>query len=110
MIMGTLRAIAANWLASSASHPSSIRSNAEFHAALEQCRTMRLLCEHETQGIAYQQALSCNVPILAWERSGYWQDPAYYPDKVKFAPVTSVPYWDDRCGRTFKNAGEFPSH
>src|SRR5262249_10387879 len=81
----------------------------EFHAALAQCRTMIFLCEHETQGIAYQQSLSCNVPILAWDRRGYWQDPSYYPDKVKFAPVSSVPYWDDRCGLTFSQTDEFPS-
>ena len=35
------------------------------------------------------------------DRGGYWRDPAYFPDKVKFQPVTSVPYWDERCGRTF---------
>jgi len=76
-------------------------SETDFEAALAECRTMIFLCEHETQGIAYQQALACGVPILAWDRGGYWQDPAYFPDKVKFQPVTSVPYWDDRCGRTF---------
>jgi glycosyltransferase involved in cell wall biosynthesis len=79
----------------------------EFRAALGQCRAMIFLCEHETQGIAYQQALSCDVPIFAWDRGGYWQDPSYYPDKVKFAPVTSVPYWDDRCGRKFLDAADF---
>jgi len=79
----------------------------DFRAALAQCRTMIFLCEHETQGIAYQQALSCNIPILAWDLRGYWQDPSYYPDKVRFEPVTSVPYWDDRCGRTFKQVDEF---
>lgn len=73
----------------------------EFEAALAECRTMIFLCEHETQGIAYQQALAAGVPILAWDRGGYWQDPAYFPDKVKFQPVTSVPYWDERCGLTF---------
>ena len=79
----------------------------EFHAALDVCKTMIFLCEHETQGIAYQQALSCDVPIFAWDRGGYWQDPSYYPDKVKFEPVTSVPYWDDRCGQRFSNLAEF---
>ena len=74
---------------------------AEFAATLAECRTMIFLCEHETQGIAYQQALACGVPILAWDRGGYWRDPAYFPAKVKFQPVTSVPYWDERCGRTF---------
>ena len=69
---------------------------------------MIFLCEHETQGIAYQQALSCGVPILAWDAGGAWQDPAYFPDKVRFAPVSSVPYWDERCGRRFSETFSFP--
>lgn len=65
------------------------------------------LCEHETQGLAYQQILATNTPVLAWNRKGFWQDPAFYPHKVRFEPVNSVPYWDNRCGETFKNIDEF---
>jgi hypothetical protein len=79
----------------------------EFRLALSECRSMIFLCEHETQGIAYQQALSCNVPILAWNPGGYWQDPCYFPHRVQFQPVSSVPYWDERCGRTFASIAEF---
>lgn len=79
-----------------------------FLSLLNRSKAMIFLCEHETQGIAYQQALSCGVPILAWDRGGYWQDPSYYPHRVKFAPVTSVPYWDERCGVKFKDIDEFP--
>ncbi|HEY9711742.1 MAG TPA: glycosyltransferase, partial [Oculatellaceae cyanobacterium] len=61
----------------------------EFHSLLDRSKAMIFLCEHETQGIAYQQALACGVPILAWDRGGFWQDPSYFPDKVKFAPVSS---------------------
>jgi glycosyltransferase involved in cell wall biosynthesis len=80
---------------------------ADYQAALAECRSMIFLCEHETQGIAYQQALSCDVPLLAWDRGGYWQDPGYYPDTVAFQPVTSVPYWDARCGRKFSSFDQF---
>src|SRR5205823_6625794 len=62
---------------------------------------------HEGQGIAYQQALSCGVPILAWDRGGPWPDPQYYPHRVVYQPVTSVPYWDERCGMTFEEIGRF---
>jgi hypothetical protein len=58
-----------------------------------------------TQGIAYQQALSCGVPILARDRGGHSQDPSYYPHKVIFSLVTSVPYSDGRCGRRFSVKG-----
>jgi len=80
---------------------------AEFQTLLERSKAMIFLCEHETQGIAYQQALSCNVPILAWERGGYWRDPNYFPKKVQFFGVSSVPYWSDRCGLKFTNLSEF---
>jgi hypothetical protein len=80
-----------------------------FRALLGRSRAMVFLCEHETQGIAYQQALACGVPILAWDRGGFWQDPSYYPHKVRFGPVSSVPYWDNRCGLRFADASEFPA-
>jgi hypothetical protein len=79
----------------------------EFRSALSKCRSMIFLCEHETQGIAYQQALACGVPIFAWDRGGAWQDPFYYPHKVIFEPVTSVPYWDERCGNRFADVNGF---
>ena len=80
----------------------------DFRKLLERCRAMIFLCEHETQGFAYLQTLSCGVPILAWDRGGFWQDPAYYPHKVRFSPVNSVPYWDERCGMKFENILQFP--
>ena len=74
---------------------------------LKQVKAVIFLCEHETQGAAYQQILATNTPVLAWDRGGYWQDPYYYPHKVKYQPVSSVPYWDQLCGMKFKDAGEF---
>ncbi len=71
------------------------------------CKAMIFLCEHETQGIAYQQVLATNTPILAWDRGGFWQDPEYYPHRVQFSPVTSVPYWNEKCGETFKGMEDF---
>ena len=47
------------------------------------------------------------MPILAWDRGGFWQDLEFYPHRVKFAPVSSVPYWDDRCGIKFASIDEF---
>jgi glycosyltransferase involved in cell wall biosynthesis len=76
----------------------------EFQEALRRCRSMVFLCEHETQGIAYQQALASGVPILAWDLGGPWRDPSYFPDKVVYGPVSSVPYWDARCGERFLGA------
>lgn len=74
---------------------------------LKSSKAVVFLCEHETQGLAYQQILSSGKPLLAWDRGGYWQDPEYYPHSVKYQPVSSVPYWDDRCGSKFTGAEDF---
>lgn len=79
----------------------------DYLKKLKEVDAMIFLCEHETQGFAYLQALSCDVPIMAWDRGGFWQDPSYYPNKVKFASVTSVPYWSESCGLKFKDADDF---
>ena len=71
------------------------------------CKSVIFLCEHETQGIACQQISATNTPILAWDKGGYWQDPEYYPDRVKFTPVSSVPYWHEKCGEKFTNLLDF---
>jgi len=79
----------------------------DLKAGLERCRAVVFLCEHETQGIAYQQMLASGVPLFAWDRGGYWQDPNFFPDRVRYGPVSSVPYWDERCGMKFETADEF---
>jgi hypothetical protein len=76
---------------------------AKFAALLRRSRAMIFLCEHETQGLACQEAMSCNVPVLAWDE-GVLVD----PDQRRFAKpgltVSSVPYFDERCGRRFRLA------
>lgn len=79
----------------------------DFQAALARSRSMIFLCQHESQGIAYQQALSCGVPVFAWDPGGPWKDPEYYPHRVRFEPVSSVPYWDARCGMKFVDMATF---
>jgi hypothetical protein len=81
----------------------------DFRSALRSARAMVFVCEHETQGIAYQEALSSGVPILAWDHAGEWLDPTFHPHRVRFSPISSVPYWDDRCGEKFATAADFPA-
>jgi hypothetical protein len=82
-------------------------NHAELIDKISRAKAVIFLCEHETQGQAYQQILATNTPILAWDRAGYWQDPSYYPHRVQYTPVTSVPYWDDRCGEKFATIEDF---
>jgi len=38
----------------------------DYRRALSRCRAMIFLCQHESQGIAYQEALASGVPVFAW--------------------------------------------
>lgn len=78
----------------------------DYQEALSRARAMLFLCEHETQGLAYQQALSCDVPVLAWD-PGAWLDPWRYRYGEGHVPATSVPYFDGRCGMTFSALPQF---
>jgi glycosyltransferase involved in cell wall biosynthesis len=78
----------------------------QFQAALRRCRAMVFLCEHESQGLAYQECLSGGVPILAWDQ-GRCLDPNRFSWGAPDIPATSVPYWDERCGLKFKDMNEF---
>lgn len=71
-----------------------------YRETLARTKSMVFLAEHETQGIAYQEAMSSGVPILAWDE-GELVDPterAFAPEDLV---VSSVPYFDARCGHKF---------
>jgi glycosyltransferase involved in cell wall biosynthesis len=78
-----------------------------YRAALARCRAMIFLCEHESQGLAYQECLSSGLPILTWDQ-GRWLDPNRYAWGTPDVYATSVPYWDERCGVKFNSLREFP--
>ncbi len=70
-----------------------------YRDALARSRALLFLCEHETQGIAYQEAMAAGIPVLAWDE-GKLIDPVLAPYAPDLA-VTSVPYFDERCGMRF---------
>jgi len=78
-----------------------------FAALMRRSRAMVFLCEHETQGLACQEAMSCNLPILAWDE-GDLVDPVQRRFAGPDLRVSSVPYFDERCGERFQIA-EFES-
>lgn len=77
-----------------------------YHAMLGRCRAMLFVCENETQGIAYNEAMSMGVPILAWNPLR-WLDPERHKHNLSNHHASSVPYWDERCGEQFHNLAEF---
>ena len=80
----------------------------DYRRQLERAKSMIFLCEHETQGMAYQEAMASNVPILAWD-PGTWVDPSarkYDPNPIA---ACSVPFFDESCGEKFRGFADFES-
>jgi hypothetical protein len=74
---------------------------------LSKSRAMVFLCEHETQGMAYQEALASNVPVVAWDH-GWWTDPVWPAYSETPIPATSVPLFSRECGEKFRMVADFP--
>ncbi len=79
-----------------------------WRALMRRSRALIFLCEHETQGMAYQEAMAGNLPILAWD-AGVWADPQSARYDREPIPASSVPYFDARCGERFADFEGFPA-
>ena len=77
-----------------------------YKEKLSTSKSMVFLCEHETQGIAYQEALASNVPILVWN-PGWWVDPQWTMYYTKPVHASSAPYFSKDCGEIFKLLNNF---
>lgn len=80
----------------------------QYRELLARSRAMLFLCESETQGLAYQEAMACNVPILAWDPK-QWMDPQRVRWTSEVVPATSVPFFSPACGERFLDAAAFPA-
>jgi len=78
----------------------------EYRSLVSRSRGMIFLCEHESQGLAYQECLSSGVPVLAWDQ-GRYLDPNRLAWGQPSVAATSVPYFDDRCGERFEGLRDF---
>ena len=78
----------------------------EYRDLLARSRGMIFLVEHESQGSACQECLACDVPIFAWNQ-GWYLDPNQSTWGQPRVPASSVPYFDERCGMTFRELSEF---
>src|SRR5690606_19740650 len=63
-------------------------------------RSMAFFAHSETQGMAYQECLASGVPIYAWDE-GTWPHPVAKLLSADPIACTSVPYFDENCGRRF---------
>lgn len=78
----------------------------DFRSGLLRARALLFLSPHESQGIACGEALSSDVPVLAWDPEK-WTDPNRFEWGEADAVATSVPYFDDRCGVRFRGPSDF---
>lgn len=76
---------------------------AQFAQGLKRSRAMVFLSHHETQGRASLEAMSSGVPVFAWDE-GIFMDPNLRDLLPEGVDVSSVPYFDDRCGKKFDSA------
>lgn len=77
-----------------------------FRALLKRARGLLFLCENETQGLAYQEAMAAGVPVLAWDR-GYWADPQWREHFTTPPWASSVPFFSPACGERFLGSEDF---
>lgn len=82
----------------------------EFKNALANCSFIIWLGSQESQGIALQEALSSNVPMIVidakslfdtFDKNGY-----EFPEDLRNFETTSVPYFDNRCGLVIRHLDE----
>ena len=81
-------------------------SHEVYRDYLSKSKSMLFLCESETQGMAYQEALASNIPVLAWD-PGWWVDPVWLVFSTKPIPASSVPYFSPQCGEKFSDVRDF---
>jgi glycosyltransferase involved in cell wall biosynthesis len=77
-----------------------------FRSLLGRAKGLLFLCENETQGIAYQEAMASGVPVLAWDR-GYWADPQWKAHLLAAPWASSVPFFSPECGERFVSMEDF---
>tara|TARA_Y100001963_G_C6783973_1_gene451498 strand:+ start:917 stop:1762 length:846 start_codon:yes stop_codon:yes gene_type:complete len=61
-----------------------------------------LLANTESQGIAMEEIMSSNLPMFVWDMN-YWD---HRGEQYK-VPASSVPYWDDICGKKITKKQDF---
>ena len=73
-------------------------SEEEFKFLLSNSRAAIWVSAHESQGLAVQECMSSDVPMLVLDVKSTAEEvgwPAFLPA----FPATAVPYWDERCGQ-----------
>jgi hypothetical protein len=82
-------------------------SQDRFYQCLEKCSRAIIVGRPETQGIAYQEMMSSDMPLLIWDNAE-WYDSGI-PEKFQKNPSpTSAHYFSEECGEKFYSEEELP--
>lgn len=83
-------------------------SQDQFYSCLESCSRVIIVGRPETQGIAYQEMMSSNLPLLLWDVKE-WYDYGLPEAHQKYPSPTLAHYFSDECGMRFYSKDELES-
>lgn len=81
-------------------------SQEQFYNCLESCSRAIIVGRPETQGIAYQEMMSSDMPLLLWDVKE-WYDYGVPEPYQKYPEPTLAHYFSDECGLKFYSREEF---
>jgi hypothetical protein len=79
----------------------------EYIKILKNTKYIVLIDKTESQGIAFEEAMSMDIPLLVWNHKKV----DFIENKINNSDidVTSVPYFDNRCGLIIESENELPN-
>ena len=81
-------------------------SQEQFYSCLQNCSRGIIIGRPETQGIAYQEMMSSNLPLLLWDVSE-WYDYNLPSPYQKYPNPSLAHYFSDECGEKFYDKDNF---
>lgn len=73
----------------------------DYIQLLKRTKYMIIVGSSESQGFALQEAMSCNVPLYVWNVTRFREYKCEKDCLIINTPITTIPYFDERCGDTF---------
>lgn len=81
-------------------------SQNQFYASLENCSHGIIVGRPETQGIAYQEMMSSDLPLLLWDVNE-WYDYGLPSPYQKYPNPSLAHYFSNECGEKFYTKDQF---
>lgn len=80
----------------------------DYKRSLCNSRFMIWLSQSESQGVALLEAISMDIPIMAWDPKRWYYNSTELKKDYAY-DASSCPYFSSECGVTFSNLDEFQS-